>query len=380
MARSSTKTTQSELQEDLAATITENLNHLFKDGKVAYLGIEEETPTDLTDFLSTGSSLLDVAISNRLNGGIAFGRITELTGLEGSGKSLVAAHMMANVQKQGGVAVLIDTETAVNWDFFEAVGIDRSKLVYSHLDTIEDIFQAIEKIIESVRSSNKDTQVIIVVDSIAGASTKDEKEGKYEKEGYGMMKAYLVSKAMRKITSTIARQKIALVLTNQLRQKVGFSAPGADPWTTSGGKAIAFHSSVRLRFSSIEKIKRSSDSKEVIGVKIKADVKKNRLGPPHRTVVFDIYFDRGIDDFGSWLSYLREKGIIEGSRSNNLTYKMDSGKEFKFGEKSWHETLASNDELRKELYIKLCNTLIMSYRSDGLAPEELHRESVEDDE
>ena len=113
------------VRDDLAEVIAVGVNKLFKTtdgayGKVAFVGDTDETPTDLSDFLSTGCAPLDLAISNRPHGGIPFGRITELTGLEGSGKSLVSAHMMANVQKMGGVAVLIDTETAVNWEFFKA--------------------------------------------------------------------------------------------------------------------------------------------------------------------------------------------------------------------------------------------------------------------
>ena len=130
-------------RDELAQIIADSLNKLNKDGdQIAYfLDGKEETPTDFTDFVSTGATMLDIAISNRPNGGIAVGRITELTGLEGSGKSLVGAQLIANTQKRGGVAVLIDTETAVNPDFFKAVGIDMNKLVYVHLQTVEDIFE-----------------------------------------------------------------------------------------------------------------------------------------------------------------------------------------------------------------------------------------------
>ena len=139
-------------RDELAQVIADSLNKLNKDSdQIAYfLDGKEDTPTDFTDFISTGATMLDIAISNRPHGGIAVGRITELTGLEGSGKSLVGAQLIANTQKRGGVAVLIDTETAVNPDFFKAVGIDMNKLVYVHLSTVEDIFDAITNIIEKV--------------------------------------------------------------------------------------------------------------------------------------------------------------------------------------------------------------------------------------
>lgn len=368
------------IREDLAEVIAGGLNKAFKE-PVAYVG-DEETPTDLTDFVSTGCALLDLAVSNKPNGGIAFGRITELTGLEGSGKSLVAAHMMANVQKMDGVAVLIDTETAVNWDFFDAVGVDRQKnWVYAYLNTVEDIFQAVENIIETVRRSHKEKPVIIVIDSMAGASTKLEMEADYDKQGYATGKAIIISQALRKITSTIGRQKIALVITNQLRQKM--NAPAfSDPWTTSGGKALAFHSSTRIRFTLTGKIyKKSADKKdkEVIGVNIKAQVVKNRLGPPLRSANFDVYFDRGIDNYGSWLKFLRENGIVSGTRSDALSYTDAKKKEWEFEEKEWRSLLESNPELRDELYMKLCDTCIMQYNTTGLTNDDVDVVDSEED-
>jgi recombination protein RecA len=134
-------------KEDLAQVLAENLNKSFKDYKVAYfLGEASQSPTDVKDFISTGSSMLDLAISNRQNGGIAVGRITEINGLESSGKSLLGAHILSETQKKGGVAVYIDTETSVSQQFLGAIGVDVSKMLYLHLETVEDIFQAIEEI------------------------------------------------------------------------------------------------------------------------------------------------------------------------------------------------------------------------------------------
>ena len=140
----------------MAQTIHDSLNKLFKDtGPAAFfLDGSENTPMDLTSFVSTGSAMLDLAISNRKNGGIAVGRITELTGLEGSGKSLLAASILRNTQLQGGVGVLIDTEIATNADFLEAQGIDLKKLVIVNKETIEDIFDALTNIVARVRESD----------------------------------------------------------------------------------------------------------------------------------------------------------------------------------------------------------------------------------
>jgi recombination protein RecA len=357
-------------RDELAQVIADSLNKLNKDSdQIAYfLDGKEDTPTDFSDFISTGATMLDIAVSNRPHGGIAVGRITELTGLEGSGKSLVGAQLIANTQKRGGVAVLIDTETAVNPEFFKAVGIDMNKLVYVHISTVEDIFDAITNIIEKVRTGkDKEKLVTIIVDSVAGASTKKEMEADFGKDGYATDKAIIISKAMRKITGLLGREKIALVFTNQLRQKM--NAPAfSDPWTTSGGKAIAFHASTRIRLSLIGKIQ--DGNKNVIGVNVKAVVVKNRLGPPHRVAEFDIYFDRGIDDYGSWLDVLKDNGLVKQTGAWYTIVDETTGEEIKFQSKDFPKLLDSNVTRKEAIYTQICDSLIMKYRSEYNPDEE----------
>lgn len=360
-------------RDELAVVIADSLNKLHKDGEQVafFLDGHEDTPTDLTDFISTGNTILDIAISNRPYGGIAVGRITELTGLEASGKSLVAAHIISNTQKRGGIAVLIDTETAVNTEFFEAVGVDMNKLVWAQHDTVEEIFESIVNIVEKVRSSdNKDKLVTIVVDSVSGASTKVEKEAGFDKDGWATTKAIVISKAMRKLTNMIAREKIALVFTNQLRMKM--NAPAfSDPYTTSGGKAIGFAASTRIRLSQTGKIKHSSGV--VIGIKSKAVILKNRLGPPLREAEFDIYFHRGIDDYTSWLTALKEHGIV---KQAGAWY---SYNDEKFQSKDFPTFLEKDKKRKEELYTKICDVMIMKYEKD-FDPSTVSHEAVEDPE
>ena len=365
-------------RDELAQVIADSLNKLNKDSdQVAYfIDGQEETPTDFTDFISTGATMLDIAVSNRPYGGIAVGRITELTGLEGSGKSLVGAQLIANTQKRGGVAVLIDTETAVNPDFFKAVGINMNKLVYVHLSTVEDIFDAITNIIEKVRTGKeKDKLVTIIVDSVAAASTKKEMEADFGKDGYATDKAIIISKAMRKITGLLGRERIALVFTNQLRQKM--NAPAfSDPWTTSGGKAIAFHASTRIRLSLIGKI--NDSSKNVVGVKVKAVVVKNRLGPPHRVAEFDIYFDRGIDDYGSWLDVLKDNGLVKQSGAWYTLVDDTTGEELKFQSKDFPKILDEDMDRKESIYQKICDALIMKYKTE-YDPDAMSLDTGEED-
>jgi len=342
----------------LADTLASSLNKKFKDNKVAYfLDGSDTTPTDIKDFISTGSSMLDLAISNRPNGGIAVGRITEINGLESSGKSLLGAHILAETQKKGGVAVYIDTETSVSQEFMEVIGLDLNKMLYLHLETVEDVFEAIVEIVTKVRESDKDRLVTIMVDSLAAATTKVELEADFDKDGWATAKAIIISKAMRKVTQMIGRQKVALVFTNQLRQKLGVMF--GDPWTTSGGKALPFHASTRIRLKNMGQIK--DTGKNVLGMKCRAQIVKNRLGPPLRHAGYDMYFDRGIDNYGAWLTVLKEHKLV---KTGGAWYTLvdQNGEEHKFLSKDWEELITENDELREYVYQIICDKVILQYK------------------
>ena len=352
----------------LAKTLADSLNKKFKDtNKVAYfLDGSDTTPTDIKEFISTGSSTLDLAISNKPNGGIAVGRITEINGLESSGKSLLGAHILAETQKKDGVAVYIDTETSVSREWLETIGVDVSKLLYLHVETVEDIFECIESIISKIRESDRDRLVTILVDSLAGASTKVEMEADFEKDGWATSKAIIVSKAMRKITQMIGRERIALVFTNQLRQKLGVMF--GDPWTTSGGKALPFHSSTRIRLKNMGQIKVGAKN-DVIGMKCRAQIIKNRLGPPLRHADFNLYFDSGIDDKGSWLQVLKDHKLLKVAGAwYTLEYK---GKDIKFQSKDFEKKLEENDGLKEHLYDLICNASILKYQSADLGIDDV---------
>jgi recombination protein RecA len=362
------------VQVDLAQQIADNLNKKYKDQKVAFFldDDSEDAPTNITGWVSSGATMLDVAVSNRPFGGFPIGRITEITGLEQSGKSLLSAHVLAETQKQGGVAVLIDTETAVSREFFDAIGVDVSKLLYITADTVEDIFETIDTIIEQVRKGDKDKLVTIVVDSVAAASTKRELEADYDKDGYATDKAIIISKAMRKITNVIGRQKITLVFTNQLRQKMNAMA-FSDPWTTSGGKAIAFHASVRLRLASTGKIKAKDEkgNERVVGIKVRANVIKNRLGPPLRSADFDIFFDRGIDNYGAWLGAMKDYNFVKQGGAWYTYVDTETGEEFKFQAKELQDLLENNPSVKEQIYKRICEFTILQYKKDSLDTDNL---------
>ncbi len=345
----------STLNKEIMPDSSENIAFLLDGGS--------ENPADIIDWISTGNDILDFRISNRMNGGIPVGRISEITGLEGSGKSLLAAHLLVSTQKKGGVGVFIDTEAAISREFLAAIGVDMKKLVYVSLECIEDIFATIESIVNTVRKSDKDRLVTIVVDSVSGATTKIEQDADYEKDGWATSKAIILSKAMRKITNMIAKQRIALIFTNQLRTKLGVMF--GDPWTTSGGKALAFHCSVRLRLKAMGQLKVGD---EVVGIKTECKVVKNRVGPPLRKAAFNIYFGSGIDNYESWINELKDGKVISGTAAG-YSFNVDVPEKWndeKFKASNFPEML-QDPELKKILYDEIAKKLLFVYNK----PEEV---------
>jgi recombination protein RecA len=349
---------------------------LEKDGKTTSVDLTdvdgEYIVEDLDNYVSSQSSLLDLAVSNRPGAGIiTYGRILEINGLEGSGKSLICAHMIVDVQQSDGIAVWIDTEFALddnNKAFFKAVGVDFNRLIVVNSICLEDVFDTLENIINKVRSTNKDKKVLLIVDSLTALKPRSELERDMSqgKDGYGTAKPKFLSDTLSRIQSLIKTQRIALVFTQQLRQKFG-AMPFADQWTTSGGRALPFYASVRLRLSQTNQIKLPvGDDKIVVGCTVEAKVIKNRLGPPHRKVKFDIYFDRGIDDVSSWIDVLKKRGIIDGAKGN-YTYVDNSGKEHKFKTGSWKKFTEEHPDTFEEIYTKLADAMIMKYSTEGVS-------------
>ena len=368
-----TRSIRMSVNDVLAKSLADSLNKKFKDtNKVAYfLDGSDTTPTDIKEFISTGSSTLDLAISNRPDGGIAVGRITEINGLESSGKSLLGAHILAETQKKDGIAVYIDTETSVSQEFMEVIGLDLNKMLYLHLETVEEIFEAIEEIVTKVRESDKDRCVTILVDSLAAASTKVEMEADYDKDGWATSKAIIISKAMRKITQMIGKHNVALVFTNQLRQKLGVMF--GDPWTTSGGKALPFHASTRIRLKNLGQIK--DTKKNTIGMKCRAQIVKNRLGPPLRHADYSMYFDRGIDNYGGWLTVMKEHKLV---KVGGAWYTLvdQNGDEHKFLSKDWEDLITNNDELRQYVYEVICDKVILKYKEKLVIDDVEYKDEV----
>jgi recombination protein RecA len=359
-----------EMQDVLANTLADSINKQFKGQTLKtafFLDGDQDAPTNVTEWISSGCSMLDLAISNRPHGGFPVGRITEITGLEASGKSLLAAHTLAETQRKGGLAVYIDTEAATSSEFLTAIGVDLKTMLYVPLETVEEIFETIETIVEQVRKSDKDRLVTIIVDSIMGASTKIEMSAEYDKDGYATSKSIILSKAMRKVTNWIARERICLIFTNQLRTKMGVSF--GDQWTTAGGKAIPFHASVRLRLKNTGMIKaRVNGAEQVVGNKTNVQVVKNRMGPPNRKIDYEIYYDSGIDNYGGWLGVMKDFKLVSqsGAWYSLDDTDLDTGEVFetiKFQSKDFVEKVINNPEMKERLYKRICDAYIFKYRA-----------------
>ena len=372
MAKDKNKSTHVEVEsknnrDDVLSSLADVLNKSNKDGGTpAYFLDDKENASEITDWISTGSTLLDLAISNRPYGGLPVQRIVEINGLESSGKSLMSAHIIANTQKKGGKAIMIDTENSAAPEFWKSLGVDLSKLLYLPRETVEDIFDTIEAAILYVRRKENNNDILtIIVDSIAAASTKKEMETDHSNTGFNTAKSIIVSKAMRKITNMIGREKVLIVFTNQLRQNLKAMA-FSDPWIVPGGKAVAYHSSIRIRLNNAGKLKKGE---EIIGNKCKAEVKKTRFGPGGRKAEFEMHYNSGIADYASWFQILKDNEIIKQS-GQSYKYTTDANEEIQFKSNDFVFKMNSDEKLKNELYGKICNAVIMKYKEPNSVIEE----------
>lgn len=267
-------------------------------GRGAIMRMGEEEAVKNVSVIPTGSLSLDQALGV---GGIPKGRITEIYGPEASGKTTLCLHIIAEAQKQGGVAAFVDVEHALDPARAKGIGISINELLISQPDTAEQALEIVETL---VRSGGVD---VVVVDSVAALVPRAEIEGEMGDAQMGVQ-ARLMSQALRKLTGSISKSKTAVIFTNQIRHKIGVMF--GNPETTSGGLALKFYSSVRIDIRKIGVIK---EGDKAIGSHHRARIKKNKVAPPFREAEFDIMNEGGISLSGDVLDLAAEIGVVEKS-------------------------------------------------------------------
>lgn len=325
------KTETSNIEETI-----KNIQSRFGDEAIMKLG---EKPKVNVNAVPTGSLGLDLALGI---GGVPRGRVIEIYGPESSGKTTLALHIIAQAQKQGGVCAFIDAEHALDPEYSKKIGVKTNELLISQPDYGEQALEIAESLI---RSGKVD---VLVVDSVAALTPKDEIEGDVGAHHVGKQ-ARLMSQALRKMTAIVAKSKTVVIFINQIRMQIGVMF--GNPETTPGGKALKFYSSVRLDVRRIAQIKKGED---IVGGRVRVKVVKNKVAAPFKVAEFDVLYNEGISPEGEVLALGEKYDLIKKSGSS-YSYQPTGKDEIKLGRgyDAARTYLKENPKLKDELAKKI---------------------------
>ncbi len=311
-----------------AASAVEQIKNKFGEGSIMKFG---QARTMVVDVVPSGCLSLDIALGV---GGVPRGRIIEIFGPEASGKTTLAQHIVAEVQKLGGIAAFVDAEHALDPEYAKKIGVNINELLISQPDTGEQALEIVETL---VRSNGVD---VIVVDSVAALVPKAEIEGEMGDSHMGLQ-ARLMSQALRKLTGIVSKTKTVVIFINQTRQKIGVFF--GNPETTTGGTALKFYSSVRIEVRRSAQIKQGD---KIIGNRVKAKVVKNKVSAPFRATEFDIMYNEGISKAGDMIDTGVEWGVIKKSGNTYLFGEEKLG----VGRENAKNYLRQNPKLMDKIY------------------------------
>ncbi|MEO3783098.1 recombinase RecA [Actinocorallia sp. B10E7] len=332
-------------REKALETALAQIERQFGKGSIMRLGDEVRAPMEV---IPTGAISLDIALGI---GGLPRGRVVEIYGPESSGKTTVALHAVASVQKMGGIAAFVDAEHALDPDYAEKLGVDTKALLVSQPDTGE---QALEITDMLIRSGAVD---LVVIDSVAALVPRAEIEGDMGDSHVGLQ-ARLMSQALRKLTGAINQTKTTAIFINQLREKVGVMF--GSPETTTGGRALKFYSSVRLDVRRIETLK---DGTEAVGNRVRVKVVKNKMAPPFKVADFDLLYGVGISREGGLIDLGVEHGFV---RKSGAWYTYE-GDQLGQGKENARNYLKNHPETADEIEKKIKEKLGVGPRVDAPA-------------
>lgn len=342
-------TSNPEKQKALDLVINQ-IERSFGKGSIVRLG---DATRMRVETIPSGALTLDLA----LGGGLPKGRVIEIYGPESSGKTTLALHAIAEVQKSGGIAAFVDAEHALDPAYASALGVDIANLLVSQPDTGEMGLEIVDQLVRSVAVD------LVVIDSVAALVPRAEIEGDMGDTQIGLQ-ARLMSHALRKITGNIGKSGCSVIFLNQLRQKIGVTY--GNPETTTGGNALKFYCSVRLDIRRVQTLKKGSDE---YGIRAKVKVAKNKVAPPFRVAEFDILFGKGISRMGCMLDLAEEIGIIT-RRGAWYSYNGDNlGQGRDNTIKHMEENLEFADKIEKEVRQKLETGVVVSANTVGSSVE-----------